>query len=200
MMLTPKRIIALKVVIHTISLGCLLWLVMAVNAGSLGGDPTPAIIHYTGMSALNTLFITLLITPLARWSKQGLLFRVRRLLGLYSFFWAILHLMAFAVLDLGLDWLLLAVEVIKRPYLTIGMVVWVILLLLAVTSIRVIQRSMGTQWQKLHNGIYLAVILAPIHYYWSVKSEIAEAIIYILIAISLLVFRWRTFKSWITKP
>lgn len=83
--LTPKHIIALKVLIHLVSLGFLGLLVIAINTDNLGSDPVQGIIHYTGISALNTLFITLLVSPLARWTKQGLLVRVRRLLGLYSF-------------------------------------------------------------------------------------------------------------------
>ncbi|GAK20031.1 putative membrane protein [Vibrio sp. JCM 19052] len=150
--LTPKHIIALKVLIHLVSLGFLGLLVIAINTDNLGGDPVQGIIHYTGIGALNTLFITLLVSPLARWTKQGLLVRVRRLLGLYSFFWAVLHLVAFAVLDLGLDWSLLASEIVKRPYLTVGAVVWVILLLLAVTSTQSIQRKMGLNGKSCITG------------------------------------------------
>lgn len=193
--LTPKHIIVLKVLIHLVSLGFLGLLIIAINIDNLAGDPVQGIIHYTGISTLNTLFITLLVSPLARWTKQGLLVRVRRLLGLYSFFWAVLHLVAFAVLDLGLDWSLLASEIVKRPYLTVGAVVWVILFLLAVTSTQSIQRKMGPKWQKLHNWVYLAAILAPIHFYWSVKSEVAEPAIYILIATGLLLVRWKTLKQ-----
>ncbi|MFQ0975894.1 protein-methionine-sulfoxide reductase heme-binding subunit MsrQ [Vibrio campbellii] len=193
--LTPKHIIALKVLIHLVSFGFLGLLIIAINTDNLGGDPVQGIIHYTGISALNTLFITLLVSPLARWTKQGLLVRLRRLLGLYSFFWAVLHLVAFTVLDLGLDWNLLASEIVKRPYLTVGAAVWVILFLLAVTSTQSIQRKMGPKWQKLHNWVYLAAILAPIHFYWSVKSEVAEPTIYIFIAIGLLLVRWKTLKQ-----
>ncbi|HAT8501328.1 protein-methionine-sulfoxide reductase heme-binding subunit MsrQ [Vibrio vulnificus] len=197
--LTPKHIIALKVLIHLVFLGFLGLLVIAINTDNLGGDPVQGIIHYTGISALNTLFITLLVSPLARWIKQGLLVRVRRLLGLYSFFWAVFHLVAFAVLDLGLDWSLLASEIVKRPYLTVGAAVWVILLLLAVTSTQSMQRKMGPKWKKLHNLVYLAVMLAPIHFYWSVKSELAEPTTYILIAFGLILTRWNTLKQRVFK-
>ncbi|EIO3979300.1 protein-methionine-sulfoxide reductase heme-binding subunit MsrQ [Vibrio vulnificus] len=197
--LTPKHIIALKVLIHLVFLGFWGLLVIAINTDNLGGDPVQGIIHYTGISALNTLFITLLVSPLARWIKQGLLVRVRQLLGLYSFFWAVLHLVAFAVLDLGLDWSLLASEIVKRPYLTVGAAVWVILLLLAVTSTQSMQRKMGPKWKKLHNLVYLAVMLAPIHFYWSVKSELAEPTTYILIAFGLILTRWNTLKRRVFK-
>lgn len=195
MKLSPKSIVALKVLIHTVSLGFLALLVIAINNDSLGGDPVQGIIHFTGISALNTLFITLLVSPLARWSRQGLLIRVRRLLGLYSFFWALLHLIAFATLDLGLDGSLLASEIVKRPYLTVGAAVWIILLLLSATSTQAMMRKLGSKWQKLHNWVYLAAILAPIHFYWSVKSEIVEPIVYVLIAVLLLAARWKVLKK-----
>ncbi|WP_302050955.1 protein-methionine-sulfoxide reductase heme-binding subunit MsrQ [Vibrio coralliilyticus] len=195
MRLSPKAITGLKVVIHGVSLSFLLLLVLKALAGGLGGDPVQGIIHYTGISALNTLFVSLLVSPLAKWTKQGALVRVRRLVGLYSFFWAVLHLVAYATLDLGLDWSLLASELIKRPYLTVGGAVWLILLSLSVTSTKAMQRRLGAKWQKLHNWVYLALLLAPIHFYWSVKSEVTEPTIYILIALVLLGFRWKTLKQ-----
>ncbi|WP_215406898.1 protein-methionine-sulfoxide reductase heme-binding subunit MsrQ [Vibrio gigantis] len=190
-----KSVILLKLLIHLISFGFLTLLVIAIYTDNLGGDPTQGIIHYTGISALNTLLVTLLVSPLARKIKQGALVRVRRLLGLYSFFWASLHLVAFITLDLGLDWSLFASEITKRPYLTVGAVIWVILFFLAVTSTKSMQREMGAKWQKLHNWVYLAVILAPIHFYWSVKSEVAEPTIYIFIVTVLLLARWKTLKQ-----
>lgn len=193
--MTPKTIIALKTLIHVVSLGFFTLLVIAVSKDTLGGDPVQSIIHFTGISSLNTLLVTLLVSPLARWTKQGMLIRVRRLVGLYSFFWASLHLTAFATLDLGLDMRLLTTEIVKRPYLTLGAAVWVILLLLAGTSLRAIQRKMGAQWQKLHNWVYIATILAVIHFYWSVKSELTEPAMYIVITACILLTRWKGIKK-----
>lgn len=201
MPLKPKHILGLKVVIHIAQLFSFTWLVFAVINGHLGADPVQPIIHFTGKAALNTLLITLLISPVAKKFKQGQLIRTRRLLGLYSFAWAAIHLTAFAWLDLALEWALLGSEIIKRPYLVLGAVVWVILFLLAVTSTQAIQRRMGKKWQQLHNWVYVAAILAPIHYYWSVKSEILEPSIYIGFALILLwvrkdkIQRWLHFKA-----
>lgn len=201
MPLKPKHILGLKVVIHIAQLFSLTWLVFAVINGHLGADPVQPIIHFTGKAALNTLLITLLISPVAKKFKQGQLIRTRRLLGLYSFAWAAIHLTAFAWLDLALEWALLGSEIIKRPYLVLGAVVWVILFLLAVTSTQAIQRRMGKKWQQLHNWVYVAAILAPIHYYWSVKSEILEPSIYIGFSLILLwvrkdkIQRWLHFKA-----
>ncbi|PSU46870.1 protein-methionine-sulfoxide reductase heme-binding subunit MsrQ [Photobacterium frigidiphilum] len=197
MKLSPRHIFWLKVVIHSVSLGFLLLLVGQTLTGNLGADPIQGISHFTGKAALNTLMITLLLSPLARYFKQGALVRVRRLVGMYSFFWAALHLSGYLILDLGLDWQLLASEIISRPYLSLGAISWSILASLAITSTQGMQRRLGRRWQKLHNWVYLALLLAPIHYYWSVKSGIVEPGLYILMAITLLSFRWKTFKKWL---
>ena len=197
MKLSPRHIFWLKVVIHIVSIGFLLQLVGQTLTGNLGADPIQGISHFTGKAALNTLMITLLLSPLARYFKQGALVRVRRLVGIYSFFWAALHLSGYLILDLGLDWQLLASEIISRPYLSLGAISWIILASLAITSTQGMQRRLGRRWQKLHNWVYLALLLAPIHYYWSVKSGIVEPGLYILMAITLLSFRWKTFKKWL---
>lgn len=197
MKLSPRHIFWLKVVIHIVSLVFLLQLVGQTLTGNLGADPIQGISHFTGKAALNTLMITLLLSPLARYFKQGALVRVRRLVGIYSFFWAALHLSGYLILDLGLDWQLLASEIISRPYLSLGAISWIILASLAITSTQGMQRRLGRRWQKLHNWVYLALLLAPIHYYWSVKSGIVEPGLYILMAITLLSLRWKTFKKWL---
>ncbi|MCG7496509.1 protein-methionine-sulfoxide reductase heme-binding subunit MsrQ [Vibrio sp. Of7-15] len=197
MKLLPKHITVLKAFVHAINLACLSWLVLAVLGDRLGADPIQALSHFTGKAALNMLIVTMLISPVARHFKQGMLVRARRMIGLYSFFWALLHLSVYAWLDLGLNLSLLGEELIKRPYLTIGAVSWLVLFALAITSTQKIQRKMGKRWQTLHNWVYLAVILSPIHYYWSVKSGITEPLIYILISLALLALRWKTFKRWV---
>ncbi|OAN11431.1 sulfoxide reductase heme-binding subunit YedZ [Photobacterium jeanii] len=197
MRLTPKHITYLKVVIHAVSLGFFTLLVLGVFNGSLGADPTEGISHFTGKAALNTLIITLLVSPIAKRFKQSALMRVRRVIGLYSFFWAGLHLASYALLDLSLNWSLLGSEIISRPYLAVGAVSWVILFLLTLTSNQYMQRYLGKRWQTLHNYVYVAVILSPIHYYWSVKSGLLEPAIYIVISFFLLALRWQTFKRWL---
>lgn len=196
MRITPQHIKGLKAVIHLLSAGFLAMLVYQTLTGALGADPVQGISHYTGKAALNMLLATMLISPLARWLKQGALVKVRRLTGLYSFFWAALHLLNYLVLDLGLNWSLLASEITSRPYLTLGAASWLILFALAITSTQGMQRRLGSRWQKLHNWVYLAIVLAPVHYYWSVKSGLAEPAMYIAAALLLLALRHRTFKRW----
>ncbi|MFV0575384.1 MAG: protein-methionine-sulfoxide reductase heme-binding subunit MsrQ [Vibrio sp.] len=197
MRLQPKHVFAIKALIHLIQLWSFVWLVFAVKNGYLGADPVQPIIHFTGKAALNTLFITLLISPVAQKFKQGQLIRIRRLLGIYAFVWAALHLTAFAWLDLGLEWQLIGSEIVKRPYLVVGAVTWIILFLLAITSTQAIQRKMGRKWQQLHNWVYAATLLAPIHFYWSVKSEVLEPSIYLTLAVALLFIRKQKVKRWL---
>lgn len=197
MKLNPKHIIGLKVLIHLAQIFSFTWLVFAVINGHLGADPVQPIIHFTGKAALNTLLVTLLISPIAQKFKQGQLIRTRRLLGVYSFVWAAIHLTSYAWLDLSLEWQLIGSEIIKRPYLVVGAITWVILFLLTVTSMQRMQRRLGKQWQKLHNWVYIAALLAPIHYYWSVKSGVVEPIIYVIFALMLLLIRKDKIKRWV---
>ncbi|MGF1690729.1 protein-methionine-sulfoxide reductase heme-binding subunit MsrQ [Photobacterium kagoshimensis] len=197
MRLIPNHIFYLKVAIHTVSLSFVGLLVGLVITEELGADPVQGLSHFTGKAALNTLIITMLISPVAKYFKQAALIKVRRVIGLYSFFWAGLHLLSYITLDLGFDWGLIGSEIISRPYLAIGAISWVILFLLTLTSNQYLQRQLGKHWQTLHNTVYLALVLSPIHYYWSVKSGITEPAIYIGISLLLLAFRWKTFKRWL---
>ncbi|ARR51058.1 protein-methionine-sulfoxide reductase heme-binding subunit MsrQ [Photobacterium damselae subsp. damselae] len=189
MRITPKQITIIKSMVHIISLIFMIYFVLLTLQGGFGADPVKGMEHFTGKAALNMLILTLLVSPLAKGFRQGLLMKLRRMLGLYSFFWATLHFAIYISLDLGFDFSLLGEEIFKRPYLTIGALCWVILLLLAATSFQKIQRKMGKKWQTLHYWVYLALILAPIHYYWSVKSGLIEPSLYLVVAMLLLIWR-----------
>lgn len=194
MRLTSKQITGLKVLLHLAGFLPFLWLILAINQGWLSADPAKDIQHFTGRTALKFLLGTLLVTPLARYGKQPLLIRVRRLLGLWCFAWATLHLVSYSLLELGLANLsLLGSELVSRPYLTLGIISWFILLLLSLTSFQKAQRKLGRNWQRLHNTIYLVLILAPIHYLWSVKTFSPQPWIYALIALALLAWRYKKF-------
>ncbi|UXI03825.1 protein-methionine-sulfoxide reductase heme-binding subunit MsrQ [Photobacterium sp. TY1-4] len=197
MKLTASHLTGLKVMIHLTSLAFVAILITRTLTEGFGADPVEGLSHFTGKAALNTLILTLLVSPIARKFRQGALIKVRRVLGLYSFFWAVLHLIVYLALDLGFDSSLLISEIITRPYLTLGAVCWLILLALAITSTQGMQRRLGPRWQKLHNWVYLAILLAPIHYYWSVKSGIIEPAFYIVTALILLSFRHKTLRRWL---
>ena len=155
-------------------------------------------IHFLGKTALNFLLLTLCISPFAKRLKQTALIQLRRVLGLYSFFWACLHLLVFTWLELNWQLLLFAEEVIKRPYMTLGGLTWIILLALSITSVTVIRRKMKKSWLTLHRFIYWAAIFACIHYYWSVKSAVFEPSIYLLICLILLSERKTYFKVFLS--
>lgn len=174
------------------------WLFYAANQGFLSADPAKDIQHFTGRMALKLLLATLLVTPLARYGKQPLLIRTRRLLGLWCFAWATLHLTSYAMLELGISNLaLLGKELVTRPYLTLGIISWLVLLSLAATSTQSLQRKLGSRWQKLHNFVYLVAILAPIHFLWSVKVISPQPLLYALGAFILLALRYKKFRMWL---
>lgn len=179
----------LRAIVHLGALGFLLWLGLAIAAGLLGGDPVPELIHYLGKGALNLLLLTLLVSPLAKYWRQGQLIKLRRPLGLWCFAWALLHFMAWLGLDLQFDWGLIGGELVKRSYIVVGMVALLLLAALSITSLPGLQRRMGAAWQKLHNWVYLIALLVPLHYWWSLKSGWQEPFIYLLLVCVLLWLR-----------
>lgn len=197
MSLSSTQITWLKAAIYLLAGSPIIWLILALNQGWLSADPAKDIQHFTGLMALKLLLATLLITPVARYMRQSLLLRCRRLLGLWCFTWASLHLASYITLELGVSNLsLLGRELISRPYLTLGIICWLILLALAATSTLWAQRILARKWQKLHNFVYLVAILAPIHYLWSVKTFSPPPFIYAAIALLLLSFRYKKFRAW----
>jgi sulfoxide reductase heme-binding subunit YedZ len=145
--------------------------------------------------ALKFLLATLLVSPLARYAKQPLLIRTRRLLGLWCFAWATLHLTSYALLELGINNLaLLGRELVTRPYLTLGIVSWLILLALALTSTQYAQRKLGAAGCCTTSSILSRS--SPIHYLWSVKILSPQPIIYALLAVALLAWRYKKFRQW----
>ncbi|WP_413453653.1 protein-methionine-sulfoxide reductase heme-binding subunit MsrQ [Erwinia persicina] len=196
--LSLKQITGLKVLLHLAGFLPLLWLLLSIDQGWFSTDPAKDIQHFTGRMALKFLLASLAVTPLARYGKQPLLIRIRRLLGLWCFAWATLHLVSYSLLELGISNLgLLGSELISRPYLTLGIICWVILLLLAATSFQRAQRKLGKKWQTLHNAVYLVAILAPVHYLWSVKTLSPQPWIYALIAAILLAWRYKKLRKWL---
>lgn len=196
MRLSLRHITALKVVLHLAAFLPFVYLFMAASQGWLSADPAKDIQHFTGRMALKLLLATLLVSPLTRYLKQPLLIRTRRLLGVWCFAWASLHLTSYYLLELGYDHLrLLGSELVSRPYLLLGMISWIILFALAITSFQRMQRKLGRRWQTLHNGVYLVAILVPIHYIWSVKVLSPQPVIYTVLAIALLAWRYNKLRK-----
>ena len=193
MKINPKKLLVqcLHVAVHVGSFVPLAWLFWALPAGKFGGDPVEELIHFLGIGALRLLLLTLCITPLARYFRYPPLIRLRRPLGLWCFGWASVHFACWLTLDLGLMWGLIGEEIVKRTYILLGFSVWLILTALAVTSIPRLVKALGRRWKSLHRLIYPALILACVHFWWSVKSGWFEPAIYLTLALLLIAPRVR---------
>ncbi len=143
--------------------------------GHLTANPIEFISHTTGWWTLTFLMITLSVTPLRRWLEMPWLLRLRRMLGLYAFFYACLHFLTWLVLDQFFDWNAIVKDVIKRPYITVGFTAFLLLLPLAATSTNAMVRRLGAKrWQALHRAVYVIATLGVVHFLWLVKKDIRE--------------------------
>lgn len=196
---TSRGIIAAKTVVHLLALlpaAILAWQFYDVwksGSDALGADPVAEIEHRTGLWALRFLMIALAVTPLRQLSGQAVLVRFRRMLGLYAFFYASLHFAAYLGLDLRGYWTQIFEEIVKRPYITVGFSAWLLLLPLAVTSTKGWIRRLGRNWARLHKLVYAIGVLAVLHFWWLVKSDIREPMLYAGILAVLL--GWRAWKA-----
>jgi sulfoxide reductase heme-binding subunit YedZ len=155
----------------------------------LGANPIEELLHELGRWGLKFLLLSLSITPLRRWTGWNWLLRFRRMLGLFAFFYIILHFLTYAVLDQSLDVAAIVEDVIKRPYITLGMTGLLFLIPLAVTSTKGMMRRLGKRWQKLHRLVYVIAIVGVWHFYWQVKLDTLEASMYALVLAVLLATR-----------
>jgi len=165
------------------------WLGVDALRGNLTADPIKEITHRTGWWALTLLMVTLAVTPVRRITGWNRIVKVRRMLGLYAFFYAVLHLLTYVVLDLFFAWDILLEDVAKRPYITVGFTAFLMLLALAITSTRGWIRRLGGRWQRLHRLVYVAALLGVVHFYWQVKADTREPLIYAGILAVLLMAR-----------
>lgn len=142
--------------------------------GDLGANPIEFITHTTGTTALSLLVIALTITPLRRVTARNELIRFRRLLGLFAFFYACLHLLTWVVLDWFFDAASMVADVVKRPFITLGMMTFLLLVPLAATSTAGMIRRLGKRWQQLHRLVYVAAVTAVIHFWWVEKADFRQ--------------------------
>ncbi len=159
-------------------LGLLLARGFGLGVLTLGPDPTRELLHVLGKTAINLLWLTLLVSPLRELLRAPQLLRLRRTLGLFAFGYALLHFLVYLLLDLGLDARQLAIDLAKRPYILVGTVALLVLLPLAVTSTQAMMRRLGRRWQTLHRLVYVAALLAVWHYAWQVKADLSEPLWY----------------------
>ena len=181
------------IVIWAVSLACLLpmlWLVWRGYQGDLGANPIEKIIRNLGVWGLRLLIVGLTVTPLARILKQPRLIRVRRPIGLIAFGYIVLHLTTYIGVDQYFDWAAIWKDIVKRPFITIGMAAFVLLIPLAATSFNAAIRRLGPLvWRKAHRLIYLIVPLGVVHYYLLVKADHRPPVIYGVIVLLLLGYR-----------
>jgi sulfoxide reductase heme-binding subunit YedZ len=190
--LRPGTIRLLKVLLF---LACLLPLaslvlaILGVGGLSLGANPIEELIHSLGKWGLKFLLITLAVTPLRRVTGWNWLVRFRRMLGLFAFFYLSLHFLVYAGLDQRFDLRAIFEDIAERPYITIGVTALLLLIPLAVTSTNGMMRRLGKRWVKLHRLVYVIAILGVWHFYWQVKLDTLEPLIYAGILALLLGFR-----------
>jgi sulfoxide reductase heme-binding subunit YedZ len=161
----------------------------AFGIGDLGANAVQEVLHTLGKTALNLLLITLAVTPLRRLTGLNWLVGLRRSLGLLAFAYAVLHLLTYAVLDRRLEWSGLIVDVTERPYITVGFLAVILMVPLAVTSTNSMQRRLGRRWVKLHRSVYAIAALGVLHFFWQVKLDTSEPLLYAGILAILLGFR-----------
>jgi len=170
----------------------LLWRAFELGGADLGANPVERIQDTLGQWGLRFLVITLAVTPLRNWFNAPWLVMLRRMLGLFAFSYVLLHFLTWLLLDQGLYWSGILEDIAKRPFITIGFTALVLLVPLAVTSTNGMMRRLGKRWKTLHQLIYLIAALGVWHYYWQVKADVREPLLYAAIVFALLV--WRAWK------
>lgn len=183
-----------RIIIFTISLIPLAWIIYKTLTNQLGADPAKTIVLFTGEWTIYFLFITLAVTPLRRLvSFKTVHFRWlqihRRMLGLFTLFYAILHVLAFFVFILGLDLSRFGKELVERPYILVTIPAIILLIALGITSTKAMMRKLGKNWIRLHKTIYLIAILAWVHVFMQVRSSYFEAVLFGVILLVLLLPR-----------
>jgi sulfoxide reductase heme-binding subunit YedZ len=169
-----STLLTLKTLVWLACLWPLGWLLWGAINNNLGADPTATITFATGLATLRLLIISLAITPVRRLSPRlGWLIKFRRLLGLFAFFYATLHLLTYVALYAGFDVNTMAADIAKRRYITAGVTAWLLLLPLAATSTNwAIRKLGGKRWNSLHKLVYAAAVCGIIHYWWQVKPGV----------------------------
>ncbi len=188
-----RQVTWFKVFVFVLCLVPLTRLVYGAVNNSLGANPIEAITRSTGWWTLCFLMVTLSVTPLRKLSGANWLLRLRRMLGLYAFFYALVHFSTFVWFDHWFDVGEIVKDVIKRPFVTVGFAAFVLLWPLALTSTNAMVRRLGRNWQRLHRLVYVIAVLGVVHYWWLVKRDLTEPVLFSLVLALLLGLRlyWR---------
>ena len=182
----------LKLTIFTLSLVPIFFIIYKIITNQLGPEPIKDITHHTGKWTLYFIVITLAMTPLKHITNLNIWINYRRMFGLFIFFYASVHLMTYIGLDYRFDLTSIGDDIIKKKYIFIGFSAWLLLIPLAVTSNKRMMRTLKDKWKKLHRLIYLISLFGVIHYLWLVKRDLTEPLIFLLVILTLLAFRFKT--------
>ena len=182
-------VLAFRLLVALLASFPFLALVASIAEQSLGPDPGQEVTESLGLAAFQLLIVTLCMTPLKRWTGWAGWIRVRRMLGLFAFFYAVLHVFAFLQFILG--WSDLWATFTKRPYIVAGALSFLMLVPLALTSTKGMMKRLGKSWKGLHKLVYAIAITAWVHFIWQARSDIGEMVFYGVVILGLLVLRWK---------
>lgn len=194
-----KPFVIRRIIKPVLFLVCLLplmsltWRAFGVGGSSLGVNPIETLQDTLGQWGLRFLVITLAVTPVRDWFNAPWLVQLRRMLGLYGFFYVLMHFLTWLILDQGLYWSGILDDIAERPFITIGFAALLMLIPLAVTSTNGMMRRLGRRWKKLHRLVYVVTLFGVWHYYWQVKADVREPLVYLSIVLVLL--GWRVWKA-----
>jgi len=184
----PRRAVRiLKVVMWLGALAPGAWLLSGVYQGALGANPIERLTHVTGMTALILVMLTLAVTPVRRLTGWNAVIQLRRPLGLFAFFYALVHFCIWFVFDMVFNVTWMIEDIAVRPFITVGFTAFLLMIPLAVTSTRGWIRRLGKKWAKLHRLVYAVGVLGVVHFYWFVKADtrlplLFAAILFVLLA------------------
>ena len=188
---------AAKPLLFVLALGPLAWLLHGALSGGLGPNPAEALMRGSGDWVLRFLCLTLAVTPLRQWTGWSALARLRRMLGLFTFFYGVLHFLCYAWLDMGFVPADIVRDIPKRPFVLVGTLALLLMLPLAATSFNRAIKALGAvRWRRLHRLVYATALLALLHFFWmrSAKNDFAEPAVYATVVAVLL--GWRLWAAW----
>lgn len=175
---TPRQLAAIKAAVFALCLVPLGHLAHGVVTDSLGANPIEAVTRGLGDWTLRLLLVTLAVTPLRRLTGLNWLPRLRRMLGLFTFFHAVLHMLSYVWLDQFFAWDFILKDIVKRPFITVGFAGFVLLIPLALTSTNAMMKRLGRNWSRLHKAVYAIAVFGVLHFWWMVKADVREPALY----------------------
>ena len=192
MVFSPKQRQISKILLFIALLTPCLWLIFAAMNNQLGADPAKKLVDQTGLWAIQCLWLSLAMTPLKNWTGSSQWVQYRRMIGLFAFFYVLLHFLGYLFLLFGAQWAFIGQELTKRPYIIVGFTAFVLLIPLAISSTAGWQRRLKRRWLTLHKLVYIIAVLALIHFIWLKKLGIFAVWPYALVLFILFAERIRS--------